>query len=113
MAELRQVWVLLQSVHIDTDLNPADQPSRRWHRDVWTFREGCQLRALTPRPFSIDPFGTDQTTSMSPSSCVLHTGGRGTAVDGFSVSWTRQSLFLNPPWAALARVLFKILEDRA
>ena len=50
---------------------------------------------------------------MAPSSCILHTGGRGTAVDGFSVSWKRQSLFLNPPWASLARVLLKIHEDRA
>jgi len=122
MAELRQVWALLreegidlQSVHIATGLNPADQPSRRWQRDAWTFREGCrrQLRALARRPFSLDPFGTVRATSMAPSSCVLHTGGQGTAVDGFSVSWKRQSLFLNPPWASLARVILKIHEDRA
>ena len=44
MAELRQVWAFLraehndlQTVHIDTGLNPADQPSRRWRRDAWTF----------------------------------------------------------------------------
>ena len=35
------------------------------------------------------------------------------AVDGFSVSWKRQCLFLNPPWASMARVLLKIHEDRA
>ena len=58
----------LQAVHIATGLNPADQPSRRWHRDAWTFREGCrrQLRALAPRPFSLDPFGTTRATSMAP-----------------------------------------------
>ena len=122
MAELRQVWALLraeridlQVVHIATGLNPADRPSRRWHRDAWTFREGCrrQLRAIAPRPFSLDPFGTAQASPMAPSSCVLHTGGQGMAVDGFSVSWKRQSLFLNPPWSALGRVLLKIQEDRA
>ena len=122
MAELRQVWAFLraehidlQAVHIATGSNPADQPSRRWHRDAWTFREGCrrQLRALAPRPFSLDPFGTVRATSMAPSSCVLHTEGQGTPVDGFSVSWKRQSLFLNPPWAVIGRVLLKIQEDRA
>ena len=122
MAELRQVWALLraakidlQTVHIATGLNPADQPSRRWNRAEWTFREGCrrQLRSLARRPFSLDPFGTARATSMAPSSCVLHTEGRGMAVDGFSVSWKQQSLFLNPPWALLTRVLLKIREDRA
>ena len=34
-------------------------------------------------------------------------------LDGFSVSWKRQSLFLNPPWSAIPRVLHKIQEDRA
>jgi len=105
----------LQAVHIATSLNPADEPSRRWQRDAWTFREGCrrQLRALAPSPFSLDPFGKDLATSMAPSSCVLHTERRGTAVDGFSVSWKHQSLFLNPPWTSITRVLLKIHEDFA
>ena len=62
MTELRQVWSLLravqidlQTVHITTDLNPAEKPIRHRHRDVWTLREGYrrQIRALD-RPFSLD-----------------------------------------------------------
>ncbi len=122
MAELRQVWALLRqerielkAVHIATGLNPADQPSRRWHRDEWTFREGCRrrLRDLVRTPFSLDPFAAARASPMAPSSCVLRTEGQGTAVDGFSVSWKQQSLFLNPPWSHMAQVLLKLHEDRA
>ena len=120
MAELRVVWQLLvdleikiDPIYIRSEDNPADLPSRRQDSSDWTFRPRmrAQLRALWPREFTLDPFACARTT-MAPTWCSLHDDEGGIAADGFCTSWSGETVFLNPPWRDLARVLRKIFEDR-
>ena len=120
MAELRVVWQLLVDFQIKIDPfyiksadNPADWPSRARDSSAWTFRPGtrAQLRALWPRPFTLDPFATARTT-MGHTWCSLHDEEVATAADGFCTSWSAETVFLNPPWRDMARVIRKIFADR-
>ena len=121
MAELRVVWQLLldfritlDAVYIKSAHNPADAPSRHRDSSDWTFLPGlrARLRDLWRKPFTLDPFATAATT-MARNFCSLRDEEQHTAADGFSISWSDQDLFLNPPWRLMSRVLRKIFADRA
>lgn len=120
MAELRVVWQLLvelritiDPVYIRSEDNPADLPSRQRDTSDWTFRPGTRahLRALWPHAFTLDPFATARTT-MGLTWCSLRDEEEATAADGFATSWSNETVFLNPPWRDMARVIRKIFADR-
>ena len=121
MAELRRVWQLLHDlqielvpVYIASADNPADFPSRYSMSAEWTFRAGmrAQLHQLSSRAYTLYPFAT-RATAMAPTFCSLQAEEPSTANDGMCASWRRQHLFLSPPWDIMAKVLHKIVEDRA
>ena len=117
MRELREVWAFmlankmrLQVRYIASEDNIADSWSRWRDRSAWTLvPEVLQPLRRRVAP-TLDPFACSR-TAVVPRFCSRHVEPGAEAIDGFSVSWVGETVWLNPPWQLLPRVLAKIAED--
>jgi hypothetical protein len=107
----------LNAVYIPSKKNPADKLSRhtsdknevsldrRIASRVWKY--------LRVKPL-IDAFASDH-NSLLPRFWTWHPSPRASATDALAQDWSRQppwSLWVNPPWPLIPRVLEKIIRER-
>lgn len=120
MSELRQLWAFL--LHHNITLVPryirsADNPADRWSR--WKDRSAWQLHpALASRlqalfgSCTLDAFAC-RATALLPRYCSARPDPGCLQRDAFTMSWTHEHVWLNPPWELLQKVIYKLRADRA
>jgi hypothetical protein len=116
MHELRLLWALMDRLHITIHVqyvrsadNAADKWSRMRSRSAWqldpkVFR---RLQRRYGRRFTLDAFACAATAQL-PRYCALKADPFALSRDAFSLDWSTEDLFLNPPWKELPRVLSKL-----
>lgn len=120
MSELRQLWAFLlqHSItlvprYIRSEDNPADRWSRWKDRSAWQLQPGVafQLQALFGR-CTLDSFAC-RATALLPRYCSAGPDPGCLQRDAFTMSWTNEHVWLNPPWELLQRVIYKLRADKA
>ena len=122
MAELRLLLELLDELHIDlrpryirSALNPADEFSRLTERDAWELRPRLRKQLLAKAECvmnfapSLDPFACAQ-THICPRYAARHSDSAALCLDGLSLSWRHEDVWINPPWCLIPDIIEK-LED--
>jgi hypothetical protein len=121
MAELRLLWgfmaehnITILPRYIRSEDNPADFWSRWRDRSAWQLSIHI-FQALQKRvrvPFTLDAFAC-RVTAQLPRYCSLRPDPGAYARDGFSVDWSGEHVWLNPPWELLPQTLFKLRTEGA
>lgn len=116
MDELRLLWsflarnnITLVPRYIKSSDNPADFWSRWQDRSAWSLRLPVfeKIQRSVGFPFTLDPFAC-RATALVPRYCSLRPDPGALARDGFSLDWTNEVLWLNPPWELIPQVLYKL-----
>lgn len=120
MQELRLLWgflakhnITLLPRYIRSEDNPADFWSRWQDRSAWTLNPLIFDRIHRLHgPFTLDVFAC-RATAQLPRYCSLRADPGALARDGFSVEWSNEVVWLNPPWELLPQTLYKLRTEGA
>eukprot|EP01050_Picozoa_sp_SAG11_P018878 SAG11_NODE_2922_length_2834_cov_2.238670_2_plen_201_part_00 len=116
-AELRLVQLLLEKHdilahcrYVRSEENPADFWSRLVDKADWTLRPALAQRLLhrfgAP---TIDLFAASS-NALLPRYCAMAPIPGCEAVDAFTIPWSDEHVWVNPPWSKIARIL-SVLRD--
>lgn len=120
MTELRQLWAFLLQHHITllpryirSEDNPADMWSRWKDRSAWQLLPALatQLQARFGH-CTLDAFAC-RATALLPRYCSAGPDPGCFQRDAFTMSWTDEQVWLNPPWELLQKVIYKVRTDNA
>ena len=124
MAELRLLLELLDDLGIElrpryirSELNPADEFSRLTERDAWELHVPLrrQLLAKARRVMgfevTLDPFACAQ-THICPRYACRFSNPAALCLDGLSLDWRQEDVWINPPWGLLPEVVAKLQLER-
>ena len=122
MTELRKLWALMHEHditllprYIRSADNPADWWSRWRDRSAWALNPGLFAslqRRAGPRPLTLDAFAC-RATAQLPRYCSRFPDPDAIGRDAFSISWSDEHVFINPPWELLPQALYKLRADKA
>ena len=124
MAELRILLELLDDLHIElrpqyirSELNPADEFSRLTERDAWQLRPHLQQQLLAKAKRvmhfepTLDPFACAQ-THICPRYASRFYNPDALCLDGLSLDWRHDAVWINPPWAMLPDIIAKLHAEK-
>ena len=124
MAELRILLELLDDLHIElrpqyirSELNPADEFSRLTERDAWQLRPHLQQQLLAKAKRvmhfepTLDPFACAQ-THICPRYASRFYNPDALCLDGLSLDWRHDDVWINPPWAMLPDIIAKLHAEK-
>ena len=113
MRELRLVWAILERHNISLEvtyvasaLNPSDFWSRWRPVDAWQLSPAL-FRGVTKGGCTLDAFACNLSAQL-PRYCSRGADPRSLARDAFTIPWTNELLWLNPPWSSISRTLNKV-----
>jgi hypothetical protein len=115
---VEQLDIRLVPRYIRSELNPADIFSRLTDCDAWTLSPSVQrmlmqrAQAMFRKSISLDDFACPQSKVTSRFAASRHFAPETLAEDGLLLDWSREVVWLNPPWALLTDVLCKLRAER-
>jgi hypothetical protein len=120
MSELRQLWAFLMQHNITLlprYIRSEDNPADMWSR--WKDRSAWQLLPAVAKhvqarfgPCTLDAFAC-RATALLPRYCSAGPDPGCLQRDAFTMSWTHEHVWLNPPWELLQKVIYKLRTDKA
>jgi hypothetical protein len=121
MTELRKLWALMHTHNITllpryirSEDNPADYWSRWRDRSAWALTSSLfvSLQKRTSEALTLDAFAC-RVTAQLPRYCSRIADPGALARDGFTLDWSKEFVYLNPPWELLSQVLYKLRTEQA
>jgi hypothetical protein len=120
MSELRQLWAFLMQHNITLlprYIRSEDNPADMWSR--WKDRSAWQLLPAVAKhvqarfgPCTLDAFAC-RATALLPRYCSAGPDPGCLQRDAFTMLWTHEHVWLNPPWELLQKVIYKLRTDKA